>query len=166
MDVRLKKNSVSRRSRSRSHTPNYRRRYSPPPPYVRKEFGPPLNPPPPSRCLGVFGMSMYTDEQSLRGIFSSYGPIESIQIVYDRQSHRSRGFAFIYFENIDDAIKAKDRAVGQEIDGQRVRIDFSVTKGPHQPTPGSYAGRPGYRRDDYNDRRPSRRSRSRSPRRH
>ena len=30
----------------------------------------------------------------------------------------------------------------QEIDGRRIRVDFSITKRPHTPTPGVYMGRP------------------------
>lgn len=41
--------------------------------------------PPPNRCLGVFGMSLYTDEKQLENHFSQYGKIENIQLVYDKQ---------------------------------------------------------------------------------
>jgi len=36
----------------------------------------------------------------------------------------------------------------QEIDGRRIRVDFSITKRPHTPTPGVYMGRPTYRGGD------------------
>lgn len=48
-------------------------------------------------------MSLYTTERDLREVFSKYGPIADVSIVYDQQSRRSRGFAFVYFENVDDA---------------------------------------------------------------
>lgn len=59
--------------------------------------------PDPNCCLGVFGLSLYTTERDLREVFSKYGPIADVSIVYDQQSRRSRGFAFVYFENVDDA---------------------------------------------------------------
>lgn len=31
---------------------------------------------------------------------------------------------------------------GVELDGRRLRVDFSITKRPHTPTPGVYMGRP------------------------
>jgi len=74
-------------------------------------------------------MSLHTSERDLKRIFGAFGEIESVQIVYDRFSGRSRGFGFVYFERKEDASKAKERLVDQEIDGARVRIDFSVTKG-------------------------------------
>lgn len=41
--------------------------------------------PEPSRCLGVFGLSLYTQERELREVFGKYGPIEDVQVVYDAQ---------------------------------------------------------------------------------
>uniref|UniRef100_A0A452FZC9 Transformer-2 protein homolog beta n=1 Tax=Capra hircus TaxID=9925 RepID=A0A452FZC9_CAPHI len=100
--------------------------------------------PDPNCCLGVFGLSLYTTERDLREMFSKYGPIADVSIVYDQQSRRSRGFAFVYFENVDDAKEAKERANGMELDGCRIRVDFSITKRPHTPTAGIYMGRPTY----------------------
>lgn len=36
-------------------------------------------------------------------MFSKYGPLSNVSIVYDQQSRRSRGFAFVYFENKEDS---------------------------------------------------------------
>jgi RNA recognition motif-containing protein len=58
------------------------------------------------------------------------------------QTGRSRGFAFVYYEHTEDAKAAKDAMNDQEIDGRRIRVDFSITKRPHTPTPGVYMGRP------------------------
>ncbi|XP_056391449.1 transformer-2 protein homolog beta isoform X4 [Hyla sarda] len=147
-----------RRSRSRSYSRDYRRRHShshSPMSNRRRHVGNRANPDP-NCCLGVFGLSLYTTERDLREVFSKYGPIADVSIVYDQQSRRSRGFSFVYFENVDDAKEAKERANGMELDGRRIRVDFSITKRPHTPTPGIYMGRPTYsgssRRRDYYDR--------------
>lgn len=112
-----------------------------------------------SRCIGVFGLSLYTQERDLREVFSRYGSIEEVQVVYDHQTGRSRGFAFIYYRNLEDAEEAKDRAPGTEIDGHKIRVDYSITERAHTPTPGIYLGKPttrGPRRgDDYRRRSPS-----------
>ena len=44
--------------------------------------------------------------------------------------------------NVKDASAAKDECSGMEIDGRRIRVDFSITERPHTPTPGIYMGRP------------------------
>ena len=98
--------------------------------------------PEPNKCLGVFGLSLYTTERELEKHFSTFGRIEKCQVVLDGHSGRSRGFAFIYFESIDDATEARKEMDGKELDGKPIRVDFSITKRPHTPTPGRYMGRP------------------------
>ncbi|XP_054931641.1 transformer-2 protein homolog alpha-like isoform X2 [Dermacentor andersoni] len=124
--------SRSRRSHSRSPMSNRRR-------HVGSRDNPST-----SRCLGVFGLSLYTQERDLKEVFSKYGPLEDVQVVYDAQSGRSRGFAFVYFETVEDAKAAKDRCNGLEIDGRKIRVDYSITQRAHTPTPGIYMGKPSY----------------------
>ncbi|XP_063228196.1 transformer-2 protein homolog beta-like isoform X2 [Bacillus rossius redtenbacheri] len=100
--------------------------------------------PQPSRCLGVFGLSIYTTEQQLHHIMSKYGPVERVQVVIDAKTGRSRGFSFVYFESSEDAKVAKEQCTGMEIDGRRIRVDFSITQRAHTPTPGIYMGKPTY----------------------
>ena len=59
------------------------------------------------QCLGVFGLSLYTTERELEKQFGSFGQIEKCQVVLDGHSGRSRGFAFVYFETIEQASEAK-----------------------------------------------------------
>merc|ERR1739848_78568 len=77
--------------------------------------------------------------------FSKFGPLERVQVILDGKSGHSRGFAFVYFESQEDAKAAKEAMSDQEIDGRRIRVDFSITKRAHTPTPGVYMGRPTYR---------------------
>merc|ERR1719510_1433704 len=106
-----------------------------------------------SNCLGVFGLSLYTTERELEKEFSKFGPLEKVTVILDGKTGRSRGFAFIYFESVEDAKVAKEAMSDQEIDGRRVRVDFSITKRAHTPTPGVYMGQPTYRgRDNDRDR--------------
>ncbi|VDK71100.1 unnamed protein product [Onchocerca ochengi] len=124
------------RSSRRSRSPRHRRssyddrRYT----FSRRDE------PEPSRCLGVFGLSLYTTERDLKELFSQYGDLDNVQLVFDHPTGRSRGFGFVYFKKIEDAIEAKERIAGTEIDGHKIRIDYSITKRPHTPTPGIYMG--------------------------
>ncbi|KAB0362361.1 hypothetical protein FD754_006517 [Muntiacus muntjak] len=56
----------------------------------------------PNYCFGVFGLSLYTTERDLRAVFCKYGP----------QSRHSRGFSFVYLENVNNAKEAKGHARG------------------------------------------------------
>ncbi|CAH8460758.1 unnamed protein product [Dicrocoelium dendriticum] len=166
---RSRSRSYSHRYRSRSDSRDYGRR-SPGYGYRsanrRRYLGSRENAKP-SRCLGVFGLSLHTQERDLYDIFSRYGPIDDVQLVYDNYTGRSRGFGFVYFNHVSDAKAAKADAHGMEVDGRPIRCDFSITDRPHSPTPGIYMGRPtrraGPRRRSISRGRYSRsRSRSRS----
>lgn len=39
--------------------------------------------PKPSRCLGVFGLSVHTTEDELYHLFNKYGPVERVQVILD-----------------------------------------------------------------------------------
>lgn len=125
--------SRGRRSHSRSPMSNRRR-------HMGSRDAPEL-----SNCLGVFGLSLYTTERELEKEFSKFGPLEKVTVVLDGKTGRSRGFAFVYYESQEDAKAAKEAMCDQEIDGRRIRVDFSITKRAHTPTPGVYMGRPTYR---------------------
>ena len=61
-------------------------------------------------------------------------------------------------------MQAKERCNGLELDGRKIRVDYSITKRAHTPTPGVYMGKPTrssyderggggrYDDDDYHDR--------------
>ncbi|CAG9772271.1 unnamed protein product [Ceutorhynchus assimilis] len=108
--------------------------------------------PQPSRCLGVFGLSVYTTEDELYHIFNKYGPVERVQVVIDAKTARSRGFAFVYFKSSDDAKVAKEKCTGMKINQKSIRVDFSITERAHTPTPGIYMGKPTHKYDRYESR--------------
>ncbi|XP_053689984.1 transformer-2 protein homolog alpha-like [Sabethes cyaneus] len=99
---------------------------------------------PPSLVLAVFNLSIYTTEAELYDVFSKFGPLKKATVVLDAKTGRSRGFGFVYFDSIEDAKVAHAQADGIEIGDRRIRIDFSATEKPHDPTPGVYYGKVSY----------------------
>ncbi|XP_053673200.1 transformer-2 protein homolog alpha-like [Anopheles nili] len=91
--------------------------------------------------LAVFNLSIYTTEAELYDTFSKFGPLRKTTVVLDAKTGRSRGFGFVYFESSEDAKVAHDQANGIEIGDRRIRVDFSATNKPHDPTPGVYYGK-------------------------
>merc|ERR1719295_1243279 len=146
---RSRSRSRSRRSRTRSRSRSRgsyynrgRRDYSRSPMSSRRRHAGNRDQPEACRCLGIFGLSLYTTEKELEKEFGRFGPLEKVQVVLDGHSGRSRGFAFIYYESIDDATEARNKMTGTELDGKTIRVDYSITKRAHTPTPGMYMGRP------------------------
>ncbi|KAF8966514.1 hypothetical protein BDZ97DRAFT_1917613 [Flammula alnicola] len=96
--------------------------------------------PNPTSVLGVFGLSIRTQERDLEEEFSRYGRVEKVTIVYDQRSDRSRGFGFIRMSAVEEATKCIENLNGIELNGRRIRVDYSVTDRPHASTPGEYMG--------------------------
>lgn len=146
----VRRYKTSRYSRSHSRSPGYRgRSHSHSPMSSRRRHMGTRDNPKPHRCLGVFGLSVYTTENELYNIFSKYGPVERVQVVLDAKTGRSRGFSFVYFESTEDAKVAKEQCSGMKIDGKNIRVDYSITERAHTPTPGIYMGKPTYKYDRY-----------------
>lgn len=122
--------------------------------------------PVPSSVLGVFGLSIRTQERDLEDEFSRYGQVVKVTIVYDQRSDRSRGFGFIEMGTVEEATKCIQELNGMELNGRKIRVDYSVTDRPHNPTPGEYMGHRRARdRDDRRDHRDSYRGDSHRDRR-
>lgn len=133
--------SSSRISDEKSHRSKRRRVSSASSNDERQDRRARVQPPPKSKCLGVFGLSPNTKEDKIHEIFSKYGKIKRINVIFDTKTGRSRGFCFVYFKHMRDAQDAKESCSGMEIDYRRIRVDYSITKRPHEPTPGVYKGR-------------------------
>ena len=94
-----------------------------------------------SSCLVVFGLSDDTIERELKEEFSRFGPLEKLQIVRGNTGH-SRGYAFVYYESVEDAKIAKEAMVDQKFNGRPIRVNFANNRMPHANTPGFYYGNP------------------------
>jgi RNA recognition motif-containing protein len=46
----------------------------------------------------------------------------------DRETGKSRGFGFVEFNSVEDAVKAKDAMDGVELDGRAIKVDFAQEK--------------------------------------
>ena len=78
--------------------------------------------------LFVGGMHFQTTENDLRALFEPFGEIQRIQVITDRDTGRSRGFAFV--EMADDAAAAKAIAAlnGQELHGRALKVNEANPK--------------------------------------
>ena len=50
----------------------------------------------------VGNLSYETGEQELRDAFSQFGEVESVNVIMDRETGRSRGFAFVEMQSSDE----------------------------------------------------------------
>lgn len=70
------------------------------------------------------------DSQNLAEIFQDYGEVELVEIMYDRESGRSRGFGFITMATAEGADLACKGLNGAELGGRVIRVNYpEVPKG-------------------------------------
>ena len=67
-------------------------------------------------------------EDDLKNAFEEYGAVESVKIIIDRYSGRSKGFGFIEMKNNDEAKSAMEALSGKEISGRTLVINEARTK--------------------------------------
>ena len=71
----------------------------------------------------VGNVSYNTTEDSLNTLFSSFGDVDSVKLITDRETGRAKGFGFIAMPNDDQANKAIEELNGKEFEGRTLRIN-------------------------------------------
>jgi len=80
--------------------------------------------------VGNLPFSMSDDQ--LKQIFSAHGNVVSANIVIDKFSQRSKGFAFVEFETEEEAAAAMQALDGSEQDGRNIAVKEALPR-PERP---------------------------------
>ena len=80
------------------------------------------------RNLFIGNLSFQTTESDLTALFQPYGEIARVQVMTDRDTGRSRGFAFVEMTNDEDAAKAITELNGKEVDGRALNVNEARPK--------------------------------------
>ena len=99
----------------------------------------------PSR-LFVGNLSYQTAENDLQDYFSQAGAVTSVNIMLDKMTGKSRGFAFIEFATLDEANKAIEQFHNKEFQGRALTVNIARPKEDRPPRFGGGA------HSDYRDR--------------
>jgi RNA recognition motif-containing protein len=73
--------------------------------------------------LYVGNLSFSTTEQELEAVFSEFGTVDSIRMINDRDTGRSKGFAFVEMNNNQEAKAAMADINDKEIDGRNLKVN-------------------------------------------
>lgn len=98
------------------------------------------------KSLFVGNVSFQTTEGDLTSLFEPFGELARVQIMTDRDTGRSRGFAFVQMTNDEDAAKAIGALNGKEVGGRALNVNEARPK-PERSA--SRDGGGGFSRDDY-----------------
>ena len=76
-----------------------------------------------STKLYVGNLSFNATTQDLEQVFGEIGTVESTNIIEDRDTGRSRGFAFVEMSSEEEAQNAISQLNGREIDGRELKVN-------------------------------------------
>ena len=75
-----------------------------------------------TKKLYVGNLGHETTEATLSEVFGAIGEVLSVDLITDRVSGRSKGFAFVEMADDAAATEAMNQLNGQEVDGQSIKV--------------------------------------------
>ncbi|HSW99090.1 MAG TPA: RNA-binding protein [Candidatus Saccharimonadales bacterium] len=87
--------------------------------------------------LFVGKLSYDSTDDSLRTLFAQYGTVESAQVIKDRDSGMSKGFAFVEMAKPEEAQAAINALDGKEFDGRVITVNVAKPREDRPSTGGN-----------------------------
>ncbi|HWP86044.1 MAG TPA: RNA-binding protein [Terriglobia bacterium] len=95
--------------------------------------------------LFVGNLSFQTTDSELTSLFEPFGTVSKVQVITDRDTGQSRGFAFVEMSNDEEATSAIGALNGKEVNGRALNVNEARPKKERSPRGGGFSGE-GYSR--------------------
>lgn len=82
--------------------------------------------------LYVGNLPFSATENSLTSLFSQYGTVESAKVITDRDTGRSKGFAFVEMSADNEAAEAISALNGTEQEGRSINVSEARPQAPRE----------------------------------
>ncbi|MEK6288936.1 MAG: RNA-binding protein [Acidobacteriota bacterium] len=92
-----------------------------------------------SKKIYVGNLSYQTTEADLTTLFEQVGQVDSVNVITDRDTGRSKGFAFVEMSN-EDADKAITQLNGTEVNGRTLTVNEARPREERSGNRGGYGG--------------------------
>lgn len=76
----------------------------------------------------VGNLSFDSSEADLRGLFATFGEVESVKVIVDQFTNRSRGFGFIEMTNREEGLKAIQELDSKDLGGRPLKVNEARPK--------------------------------------
>ena len=76
-----------------------------------------------TKNLYVGNLSYKTTADGLRTLFAEFGEVESVNLITDRDTGRSKGFAFVEMGTEEEAQAAITALNGKTVDQREIKVD-------------------------------------------
>ncbi|TAL49273.1 RNA-binding protein [Patescibacteria group bacterium] len=90
--------------------------------------------------LYVGGIPYSSTDTDVRDVFAQVGEVESVQIVTDRATGRSRGFGFVTMKEDADADRAIEMWNGKDFQGRKLTVNVARPMAPREGFRGGFRG--------------------------
>ena len=90
--------------------------------------------------LYVGNLSFASTAQDLEALFGQVGTVNVVEIIFDKFTGRSRGFAFVTMANGDEAQKAVEKFHGHEMEGRALAVNIARPREERPPRSGGFGG--------------------------
>jgi RNA recognition motif-containing protein len=90
--------------------------------------------------LFVGNLSYQTIENDLQEYFSQAGAVTSVNLMLDKFTGKSRGFAFVEFANAEEANRAVELFHGKEFQGRALTVNIARPREDRPPRSGGGGG--------------------------
>ena len=77
----------------------------------------------------VGNLDFAATDSSVRSMFEQYGTVDRVNLVTDRDTGRSRGFAFVEMSNTEEADRAIAGLNGADFQGRALNVNEARPKG-------------------------------------
>ncbi|MDR1115942.1 MAG: RNA-binding protein [Tannerella sp.] len=76
----------------------------------------------------VGNLSYRIREDELKSVMEQYGVVDSVKVIKDRETGRSKGFAFVEMQDDDDAKKAIEELNEKDLQGRQMVVKEAIPK--------------------------------------
>jgi len=78
--------------------------------------------------LLIRNLARTTSEQELKTLFEAYGTVQACNVVKDKETGESKGFAFVEIPKVGEAKAAMKNLNAKEVAGNIIRVKKAVSK--------------------------------------
>ena len=93
-----------------------------------------------SMKLYVGNLSFQTSREDLQQLFSQAGTVESVNVIEDRDTGRSRGFAFVEMSSTEEGNAAIQQFNGHDVGGRTLNVNEAKAREDRGGSRGGFGG--------------------------
>src|SRR6478609_6813703 len=90
--------------------------------------------------LYVGNLPFASTAQDLEALFGQVGTVSVVEIIFDKFTGRSRGFAFVTMGSGEEAQKGVDKFHGHQIEGRALAVNIARPREERAPREGGFGG--------------------------